>query len=135
MAGGINNFSPMIGSNASQLMKNLQQLIASNPDYLTSGIPTHLIQKMWKNEPESNVMLTPKVTQNAISNRIFDVCFYFSYYFTLLTPLLSIQYNSIQFHPHRHYLFVAAQSNGRGGGGRRRNGSCRDLCRLLACQV
>lgn len=51
MAGGINNFSPMIGSNASQLMKNLQQLIASNPEYLTSGIPTHLIQQMWKKEP------------------------------------------------------------------------------------
>lgn len=52
MAGGINNFSPMIGNNASLLMKNLQQLIASNPAYLTSGIPTHLIQQMWKNDPD-----------------------------------------------------------------------------------
>lgn len=52
MAGGINNFSPMLGNNASLLMKNLQQLIASNPAYLTSGIPTHLIQQMWKNDPD-----------------------------------------------------------------------------------
>lgn len=73
-SGGINNFSPMIGSNASQLMKNLQQLIASNPDYLTSGIPTHLIQQMWKKEPQQNVLPTIKVTNN---NRIFDVCYYF----------------------------------------------------------
>lgn len=59
MAGGINNFSPMLGNNASLLMKNLQQLIASNPAYLTSGIPTHLIQQMWKNDPDpqAKVML------------------------------------------------------------------------------
>lgn len=79
-AGGINNFSPMIGSNASQLMKNLQQLIASNPEYLTSGIPTHLIQQMWKKEPEPNVMLTPKVMPTMqTSNRtiISDVCYYY----------------------------------------------------------
>ncbi|CRK86966.1 CLUMA_CG000782, isoform A [Clunio marinus] len=65
-AGGINNFSPMIGNNASQLVKNLQQLIAANPAYLTSGIPTHLIQQMWKKEPEpTNVM--PKVTNIRIN--------------------------------------------------------------------
>jgi hypothetical protein len=77
ISGGISNFSPMIGSNASQLMKNLQQLIAANPEYLTSGIPTHLIQQMWKKEPEPNVMapVTPKVAQPNVSikNRIFDV--------------------------------------------------------------
>ncbi|XP_070492560.1 protein strawberry notch isoform X1 [Chironomus tepperi] len=73
-AGGINNFSPMIGSNASQLMKNLQQLIASNPEYLKSGIPTHLIQQMWKKEPAPSVMQTPKVMTTPINNnRIFDL--------------------------------------------------------------
>lgn len=56
------NLSPMLGSNAATLMKNLQRLIASNPEYLTSGIPTHLIQSMYKNEPtkETNAM-QPKV--------------------------------------------------------------------------
>lgn len=69
LAGGINNFSPMIGNNASQLMKNLQQLIAANPAYLTSGIPTHLIQQMWKKEPQQTVM-QPKVMT---TNRLVDV--------------------------------------------------------------
>jgi hypothetical protein len=82
VAGGINNFSPIIGGNASQLMKNLQQLIASNPEYLTSGIPTQLIQQMWKKEPEpKNVMMQQqtKVMNNKpviVNNRIVDVCFY-----------------------------------------------------------
>lgn len=79
-AGGINNFSPMIGSNASQLMKNLQQLIASNPEYLTSGIPTHLIQQMWKKEPEPNVLQTPKVMQTTNNNRFIDVCFIYEFH-------------------------------------------------------
>lgn len=48
----------MIGDNASKLMKNLQQLIAANPAYLTRGIPTELIQQMWNKE--TNVM-QPKV--------------------------------------------------------------------------
>jgi len=72
-AGGINNFSPMIGNNASQLMKNLQQLIAANPSYLTSGIPTHLIQQMWKKEPDQ---MTPNSMQPRMiisNNRIADV--------------------------------------------------------------
>lgn len=72
MAGGINNFSPVIGNNASQLMKNLQSLIAANPAYLTSGIPTHLIQQMWKKEPEPTNVMQPKV-MNTI-NRLTDVC-------------------------------------------------------------
>jgi hypothetical protein len=78
MAGGINNFSPMIGNNASQLMKNLQQLIVQNPAYLTSGIPTHLIQQMWKKEPEPPSMLQPKM----VNSRIHEVCnlfFFFIY--------------------------------------------------------
>lgn len=66
MAGGINNFSPMIGSNASQLMKNLQQLIQSNPEYLTSGIPTHLIQQMWKKEPDASAV--PTTTTSSVNN-------------------------------------------------------------------
>jgi hypothetical protein len=70
MAGGINNFSPMIGNNASQLMKNLQQLIAANPAYLTSGIPTHLIQQMWKKDAEPAMVQQPKV----VNNRINHVC-------------------------------------------------------------
>lgn len=79
LAGGINNFSPMIGNNANQLMKNLQQLIAANPAYLTSGIPTHLIQQMWKKDPEPTVM-QPKV----INNRLTDVCSYeFLYHFVI----------------------------------------------------
>lgn len=93
MAGGINNFSPMLGNNASHLMKNLQQLISSNPEYLTSGIPTHLIQQMW-NAKESattanaaaggslsnnNVMLQSKVM---MQKKIIDVCLLFYYYLT-----------------------------------------------------
>jgi hypothetical protein len=66
LAGGISNFSPMIGSNASQLMKNLQQLIASNPEYLTSGIPTHLIQQMWKKEDAAST--APTTTTSSINN-------------------------------------------------------------------
>lgn len=50
MAGGISNLSPAIGSNANMLMTSLRQLIAANPEYLKSGIPTHLIQQMWKKE-------------------------------------------------------------------------------------
>lgn len=88
MAGGIGNFQPQIGNNASMLMKNLQQLIATNPDYLTSGIPTHLIQQMWKNEPQTTVMQTPKVTQNKINSRIFDVCYYFLLSFPYSTPII-----------------------------------------------
>lgn len=69
MSGGMTNFSPMIGNNASLLMKNLQQLIAANPAYLTSGIPTHLIQQMWKTDPE------PSMMQPKVMNKTFvDVC-------------------------------------------------------------
>lgn len=91
MAGGINNFSPMIGNNASMLMKNLQQLIAANPAYLTSGIPTHLIQQMWKKEPEVP-MMQPKVM-----NR-FDVRYEFDFGF-FICPLwrLSIEQNNLLF--------------------------------------
>jgi hypothetical protein len=81
MAGGINNFSPVIGNNASQLMKNLQQLIASNPDYLKSGIPTHLIQQMWKQNPTPNVNDSqPKVmnSNNQAYVRFSVRCYYFS---------------------------------------------------------
>lgn len=78
MAGGINNFSPMIGNNASQLMNNLKQLIAANPAYLTSGIPTHLIQQMWKKEPEPTVM-QPKVIRVMNNNNV-----RFPYEFVLL---------------------------------------------------
>lgn len=56
MAGGINNFSPVIGTNANLLFTNLKQLIAANPEYITQGIPTNLIQQMWKKE-------TPKVSR------------------------------------------------------------------------
>lgn len=85
-SGGINNFSPMIGSNASQLMKNLQQLIASNPEYLKSGIPTHLIQQMWKKEPAPSVMQTPKVMTTPMNNnRIVDVCLFMSSFIILST--------------------------------------------------
>lgn len=73
MAGGINNFSPMIGNNASQLVKNLQQLIAAHPEYLKSGIPTHMIQQMWKKEPEPS--MEPKV-----KNIFADVCVFLSFY-------------------------------------------------------
>lgn len=94
MAGGINNFSPMIGSNASQLMKNLQQLIASNPEYLTSGIPTHLIQQMWKKEPDASALPTSTTATSSINNPllqskvmnrnlIMDVCYYFFYYLNI----------------------------------------------------
>ena len=69
MAGGIGNFSPMIGNNASQLMNNLKQLIAANPAYLTSGIPTHLIQQMWKKEPEQSAM-QPKVIKIMNNNNV-----------------------------------------------------------------
>lgn len=72
MAGGINNFSPMIGNNASQLVKNLQQLIAAHPEYLKSGIPTHMIQQMWKKEPEQS--MEPKVKYNFA-----DVCWLLSF--------------------------------------------------------
>jgi hypothetical protein len=72
MAGGINNFSPMIGNNASQLMKNLQQLIKANPAYLTSGIPTHLIQQMWKKEPE---VATSQQQPKVMNNRAAEACF------------------------------------------------------------
>lgn len=58
MSSAISSLSPMIGDNASKLMKNLQQLIAANPAYLTRGIPTELIQQMWNKE--TNVM-QPKV--------------------------------------------------------------------------
>jgi hypothetical protein len=74
MHGGINNFSNVLGNNGSQLLKNLQSLIAANPSYLTSGIPTHLIQQMWMSEPAAKV--TPKI-QNV------DVCFYFIFCFTV----------------------------------------------------
>lgn len=91
MAGGIGNFSPMIGSNASQLMKNLQQLISSNPEYLTSGIPTHLIQQMWKKEPNSTVPTTTSLVNNSMlqskvmmnKNIIMDVRYYFLIIFIL----------------------------------------------------
>lgn len=82
-AGGINNFSPMLGNNASQLMKNLQQLIASNPEYLTSGIPTHLIQQMWNKEPSATAAGTnslpnnPMMQTKVINKKIFDVCLLF----------------------------------------------------------
>lgn len=69
MTGGINSFSPMLGNNANQLMNNLKQLIAANPAYLTSGIPTHLIQQMWKKEPEQNLM-QPKVIRVVNSNNV-----------------------------------------------------------------
>lgn len=66
MAGGINNFSPMIGNNAAILMKSVQQLIHSNPDYLKKGIPNNLIHMMWNTEPvpsdkEAKVMTTSRV--------------------------------------------------------------------------
>lgn len=92
LAGGINNFSPMLGNNASQLMKNLQQLISSNPEYLTSGIPTHLIQQMWNKEPGKTTMTTTATTvansvslpsnnvmlqSKVINKKIIDVCYYF----------------------------------------------------------
>lgn len=70
MSGGIGNLSPVLGNNANQLMKSLQELIAQHPDYLKSGIPTHLIQNMWKKEPE------PMQTK-VVNNRIPDVCFLF----------------------------------------------------------
>lgn len=79
MAGGINNFSPMIGNNASMLMKNLQQLIAANPAYLTSGIPTHLIQQMWKKEPEVP-MMQPKVMNRFDVRYEFDFGFLFAHF-------------------------------------------------------
>lgn len=66
MAGGINNFSPMIGNNATILMKSVQQLISANPDYLTKGIPNNLIHMMWNTEPvpsdkEAKVMTNSRV--------------------------------------------------------------------------
>jgi hypothetical protein len=95
-AGGIANNLPMLGSNASQLMKNLQQLIASNPEYLTSGIPTHLIQQMWNKEPAPSAATTTttagigslpanRMIQTKVINRnVIDVCsFIIFYYFSL----------------------------------------------------
>lgn len=86
-AGGIANNLPMLGNNASQLMKNLQQLIASNPEYLTSGIPTHLIQQMWNKEPTPSAAATAtasvgigslpanRILQTKVINRnVIDVC-------------------------------------------------------------
>jgi hypothetical protein len=63
--GGANRLSPLAGTNAGQIMKSLQQLIQENPEYLTSGIPTHLIQQMMfaKNNDQS-VMQQPKVMNN-----------------------------------------------------------------------
>lgn len=68
MHGGINNFSGVLGANGSQMLKNIQALIATNPSYLTSGIPTHLIQQMWNKEATTKVTTTP-------NNRFYDVCF------------------------------------------------------------
>ena len=50
-------------------MNNLKQLIAANPAYLTSGIPTHLIQQMWKKEPEQSAM-QPKVIKIMNNNNV-----------------------------------------------------------------
>lgn len=86
MSGGINNFSPVIGNNASQVLKNLQALIAANPDYLTNGIPTHLIQQMWKNDPmEQPKVVTTNMPLKTNKTLNFDVCFgiIFFYYYNL----------------------------------------------------
>ena len=81
----------MIGSNASQLMKNLQQLISSNPEYLTSGIPTHLIQQMWKKEPEATATSTAGLANNSQAqskvmrqNAIMDVRYWFIILFFII---------------------------------------------------
>lgn len=55
MHGGINNFSNVLGANGGQILKNIQALIATNPSYLTHGIPTHLIQQMWNNDATTKV--------------------------------------------------------------------------------
>lgn len=77
MSGGINNFSPVIGNNASQVLKNLQALIAANPDYLTNGIPTHLIQQMWKNDSmeQPKVVTTNMPLKTNKTLNFDDVCF------------------------------------------------------------
>lgn len=55
--GGLNNIGNVLGGNETQLLKSIQALIASNPSYLTSGIPTHLItQQMYNNEPTAKVI-------------------------------------------------------------------------------
>lgn len=85
MAGGIGNFSGTIGNDASQVLKNLQQLIAQNPAYLTSGIPTHLIQQMYMNNDQ------PKVIN---SRPAYDVCFgLFIIYFYLVFYVRKNSYN------------------------------------------
>ena len=70
MSGGINNFSPIIGNNAS-------------PDYLTNGIPTHLIQQMWKNDPmeQAKVVTTNMPLKTNKTLNFDDVCFGIIYLF------------------------------------------------------
>jgi hypothetical protein len=99
-AGGI--ASDTLGGNASQLMKNLQKLIASNPEYLTSGIPTHLIQQMWNKEPAPSAATATtasagigsfpanRMVQTKVINRnVIDVCsLIIFYYFSLLLLFL-----------------------------------------------
>ena len=82
MAGGINNLGGAMGNDAGLVLKNLQLLINANPAYLTSGIPTHLIQQMYMNEP-------PKVINKRPT---FDVCYDFLLFHYILCFKLLIFY-------------------------------------------
>lgn len=59
-------------------MNNLKQLIAENPDYLKSGIPTQLIQQMFSQKAQPNVM-QPKVTNNRVLNVCYDFVIIFNF--------------------------------------------------------
>lgn len=48
------------------MLQNLQQILASNPNYLTAGIPNNLINQMW---------MEPSKVQNHYND--FNVCFLF----------------------------------------------------------
>jgi hypothetical protein len=87
--GGVNKFSPLAGTNAGQLMKSLQQLIKENPEYLTSGIPTHLIQQMMLNKNNDQSVMQTKVMNNRAPIVCYNfIIFSYRYFdFTLKTNL------------------------------------------------
>lgn len=82
--GGANKFSPLAGSNAGQLMKSLQQLIAENPEYLTSGIPTHLIQQMMFAKKNEQSVMQSKVTNIRAPIVCYNFIFIFGHFCSTL---------------------------------------------------
>lgn len=75
MVGGINKLSPMIGNNANQLLAGLAQLIASNPEYIANGIPSHLIQQMYKTPQNSQQDSKVIINSSMIRPSQIHVCF------------------------------------------------------------